>query len=107
MNKLSLLLTALVLAGCSSAPKPMKYPVSPMMATAYAEGAMTITWKAESNQTYTVYYTDVPHGTKPDWKTLPQAANLRGTGKQITISDAVAPDSPRRYLLLRDDQKPY
>lgn len=107
MNKSLFLLAALVLTGCSSAPKPMKYPVSPMMATAYAEGAMTITWKAESNQTYTVYYTDVPYGTKPDWKTLPQATNLRGAGKQITVGDKVEPDSPRRYLLLRGDQKPY
>ncbi|NOU35195.1 MAG: hypothetical protein HOO88_00230 [Kiritimatiellaceae bacterium] len=107
MNKPLILLTVLVLAGCSSTPKPADYPVSPMMATAYAEGAMTITWKAESNQTYTVYYTDVPYGTKPDWKTLPQATNLRGAGKQVTISDKVAPDSLRRYLLLRGDQKPY
>jgi hypothetical protein len=102
-----ILLAALVLAGCASNPEPIEGPVSPMMATAYTEGAMTITWKAESNQTYTVYYTDAPHGTRAEWKPLPQANALRGAGAQITVSDKIQPESARRYLLLSGDQKPY
>lgn len=108
MQKTVILLAALILAGCVTAPAPIQYPVSPMMATAYAGGEMTITWKAESNQTYTIYYTDAQHGTRPDWKPLPQADGLRGSGTQVTVSDRISPDSQRRYMLLSGDQKlPY
>lgn len=107
MNKALLLLTALILTGCATAPVPVKFPVSPTMATACADGEMTISWKAEKNQTYTVYYTDAPYGTRPDWKPLPQANNLHGNGQQVTTRDQVGPDSKRRYLLFSGDQKPY
>jgi hypothetical protein len=108
MKKILLLLTALLLAGCATAPAPVEFPVSPRMATAYAGGEMTIAWKAESNQTYTVYYTDAQHGTRPDWKPLPQAKALRGEGKQLTITDKVSTETQRRYMLLSGDQKlPY
>jgi hypothetical protein len=107
-EKTAILLTALILAGCATAPAPVEFPVSPMMATAYAGGEMTITWKAESNQTYTVYYTDSLRGTRPDWKPLPQADGLHGSGKQITISDKISSEDQRRYMLLSGDQKmPY
>lgn len=107
MRKTLILLSALILAGCATAPVPITFPVSPLMATTYAGGEMTITWKAENNQAYTVYYTDAPYGTRPDWKPLPQATGLRGSGKQITISDKVSSASQRRYMLLSGDQKPY
>lgn len=108
MKQIPVLLTALMLAGCVTAPAPIQYPVSPMMATAYAGGAMTITWKAESNQTYTIYYTDSLRGMRPDWKPLPQADGLRGNGTQVTVSDQISPDSQRRYMLLSGYQKlPY
>ena len=107
MRKTLILLTVLLVTGCSSAPVPIEFPVSPMMATTYANGETTITWKAGNNQTYTVYYTDAPSGTRADWKPLPQANGLRGSGKQITISDKVSSASQRRYMLLSGDQKPY
>jgi hypothetical protein len=78
-----------------------------MMATTYAGGEMAITWKAENNQTYTIYYTDALPGTRADWKPLPQATGLCGSGKQITIRDKVGSASQRRYMLLSGDQKPY
>lgn len=104
MKKLLILIAALLLAGCATAPAPVEFPVSPMMATAFAGGEMTITWKAESNQTYTVYYTDAARNMPPDWKPLPQADKLQGTGKQISIIDKVSPDSQRRYMLLSGGQ---
>jgi hypothetical protein len=108
MKNFLILLTAVVLTGCATAPAPIEFPVSPMMATAFAGGEMTIAWKGESNQTYTVYYTDVPHGTRPDWKPLPQANGLRGEGRQITISDKIKSEDQRRYMLLSGNQKlPY
>ena len=107
MNKLLILLIAIILAGCSTAPAPVEFPVSPRMATAYANGETIMTWKANSNQTYTVYYTDAPHGKLADWKPLPQANKLSGSGKQISITDKTGADLPRRYLLLTGDQKPY
>jgi hypothetical protein len=106
MKKILILLTALILAGCATAPVPIEFPVSPMMATTYAGGEMTITWKAVSNQTYTVHYTDAASGTRADWKPLPQAIGLRGSGKQITIRDKVSSASQRRYMLLSGNQKP-
>lgn len=107
MQKILFLLTVLSLVGCSTKPSAITYPVSPKMATAYAGGVTTITWKAATNLTYTVYYTDAPLGKLADWKPLPQATNLRGTGKQITVTDQTGVDSARRYLLLTGDQKPY
>ncbi len=107
MRKTLVLLTALMLAGCATTPVPIEFPVSPMMATTYVGGEMTITWKAENNQTYTVYYTDAPSGTRADWKPLPQATGLRGSGKQVTIRDKISSASQRRYILLSGDQKPY
>ncbi|MFA6172416.1 MAG: hypothetical protein WC701_01915 [Kiritimatiellales bacterium] len=107
MQKLLPILTAIILAGCSTKPATVTYPVSPKMATASAGGETTITWKASTNLTYTVYYTDAPLGKLADWKPLPQGTKLRGDGKQITVTDQPGADSARRYLLLTGDQKPY
>lgn len=105
MRTLLILIAALLLlAGCATAPAPVEFPASPMLATSYAEGKMTMTWKAESNQTYTVYYTDAGRNMPPDWKPLPQAERLQGTGRQISIVDKVSPDSQRRYMLLSGGQ---
>jgi len=107
MKENIILLTMLILAGCSTAPEPVKFPVSPKMATATAGGETTITWKAASNLSYTVYYTDAPLGKLADWKPLPQGTRLHGAGTQITISDQAGAESTRRYLLLTGEQKPY
>lgn len=107
MYKATALLIALLLTGCSTAPVPITFPVSPKMATSCAGGKTTISWKSAGDLTYTIYYTDAPVGTLADWKPLPQGANLRGTGQQITISDQADAKSSRRYLLLTGDQKPY
>jgi len=107
MNKALILLPMLLLAGCVSEPVPADYPVSPKMATSFADGEAAITWRALSNETYTVYYTDTPPGMRADWKPLPQASNLRGTGAEITVRDRPGQDSLRRYLLLAGDQTPY
>lgn len=106
-NRRLVLLAILMLSGCATAPVPVKFPVSPNMATTYVGNETTVTWKAELQQTYTVYYTDALPGTKPDWKPLPQATGLTGNGKQITIRDQVGPNSKRRYLLMVGDQKPF
>lgn len=108
MKNILLLLTVLLLAGCATAPKPYEFPVSPLMATTFSGGKTTITWKAKTGQTYTVYYTDAPQGKLPGWKPLPQGTNIHGTGKQTTITDKPADgSSTRRYMLLTGDQKPY
>lgn len=123
MKPLLSLLVLLVLAGCASKTETLQYAITPKMMTSYSAGKMFICWKAETNQTYTIYYTDVPQKTHPGpsapagtekpaagesiWKPLPQASALPGTGTQITIEDAVDSKIPRRYLLLTGDQKPY
>ena len=107
MYKALILLTVLVLAGCASVPAPVEFPVSPNMATSYAGGETIISWKADTDQTYTIYFTGAPPGKSRDWKPLPQANGLRGAGKQITVTDQVDENSPRRYLLLTGNQKPF
>ena len=107
MHKILIALTILTLAGCTTKPVPVTFPVSPKMATACAGGETAITWKSSTNLTYTVYYTDAPLGKLADWKPLPQGTTLRGTGQQITIKDQAGEESARRYLLLTGDQKPY
>jgi hypothetical protein len=107
MRRILIAAGILLLGGCAATPEPVRFPVTPRMATTYAGDEMTITWKAESNLVYTVYYTDAPHGGRPEWKPLPQANGLRGTGRPVTVSDPVGPDSTRRYLLFTGDQKPY
>lgn len=106
MTKPLMLLGLLLAAGCATSPRAVDYPVSPMMATSYAAGATTITWKAQKDQTYTIYYTDAPPGKLPGWKPLPQATGLRGEGTQISVSDK-APAESRRYMLLSGSQTPY
>jgi hypothetical protein len=101
-----LVLFALLVAGCSTAPVEVKLPVSHRMATSYFDGETAITWNSEAGQTYTVYFTDAPHGTEPNWKPLPQANHLRGTGQAITIKDKVSSKTVRRYLLFAGDQHP-
>jgi hypothetical protein len=107
MNKALILLFSFLLAGCSTAPKPVTFPVSPMMATSCAGGETIISWKTVADQNYTIYYTDAPPKKLPDWKPLPQGTKLQGTGKEITVSDKAGAGSVRRYLLLTGDQKPY
>ncbi|MCC7300250.1 MAG: hypothetical protein IT583_04150 [Verrucomicrobia bacterium] len=108
MNKILFLLATLLLAGCATKPAPVEFPVSPKMATTFCEGETTITWKAAAGQNYTIFYTDAPAGKLPGWKPLPQGTGVRGEGKQTTITDRTAPDAtPRRYLLLTGDQKPF
>lgn len=107
MRRILLIAGILLTGGCATAPAPVQFPVTPRMATTYAGGETTITWKAVSNLVYTVYYTDAPHGVKPDWKPLPQACGLRGSNEQVTVRDQAGSDSLRRYLLFTGDQKPY
>lgn len=106
MKKSLLLLAAIILTGCSTAPAPVKPPVSTKMATSSAGGVTYISWKSASNETYTVYYTTSPLGKPAEWKPLPQASSLRGTGQQLTVADQSSTEAPRRYILLTGDKKP-
>lgn len=107
LKTLTVLTIFLLMTGCATKPEPATFPVSPKMATVYADGVTTIAWKSATNLTYTIYYTETPPGHPADWKPLPQGTNLRGTGKQIAVTDQAGSDAARRYLLLIGDQKPY
>jgi hypothetical protein len=97
----------LLLAGCATGRlETVKPPVSPVMSTSYAGGTMNITWDSEPGERYTIYYTDALRGTRPDWKPLPQATDLKGTGKTVQVTDEADRGTKRRYLLLTGDQKP-
>ncbi|MFA5688343.1 MAG: hypothetical protein WC959_04245 [Kiritimatiellales bacterium] len=109
MKKLSALpLLILFAAGCASKPPVVNIDtVSPRFSTAYAGGQMSISWNSAPNQIYTIFYTDAPRNQRPDWKPLPQADRIQGTGKQIEVVDKPATGDVRRYLLMTGDQKPY
>lgn len=102
-----IVLLLLILAGCSTAPAPVTFPVSPVLTTASAGGEMIISWKSKPDEIYNIYFSDTEPGKKSEWKLLPQGSNLKGDGTQITIRDTVQKDPARRYLLFSGNQKPF
>ncbi|MGE4490492.1 MAG: hypothetical protein AB7E95_13205 [Kiritimatiellales bacterium] len=100
------ILVLLTAVGCSTPQKVNMDTVSPPFATAYAGGKMTISWESEVGQIYTVYYTDAPRGTRPNWQPLPTANRLTGNGQTVTLTDTPPAGATRRYLLMTGDQRP-
>lgn len=95
-----------VLAGCATVSPQVDYPVSPRMATTWVAGQATISWNSISGEVYTIFYTDVPRGQRPNWRPLPQAERVRGNGRQMVVEDNPPAGIERRYLLLSGDQQP-
>ncbi len=59
---------------------------------------VTIQWKSQIGRTYTVLYSERMGGGS-QWKPLPGATNIAGTGDMITIRDEV-PNTMQRYYRL-------
>lgn len=100
------LISTLLICGCASTPKTITLPDPPSISTSYAGGKTILNWKADAGESYTIFYSDSPHGTRPVWAPLPSATQLQGNGQQITIEDQVNKDSARRYLLMTGDRHP-
>ncbi len=84
-------------AGCVSKVVEEEHP-PPLMLARNSDGVTTMQWDSEPGYVYTIFYQDNPSS---DWRILPQANRLRGTGKPLNAQDRVDPNRPpRRYRVL-------
>jgi hypothetical protein len=92
------LIPALVLlSGCVSKVVEVAHP-PPLMLARNSDGVTTMQWETEPGYVYSIFYQDNP---RSDWKVLPSADRLRGTGKPLNARDAIDPQRPpRRYRVL-------
>lgn len=91
------LLAMFLLAGCVSKVVEQPHP-PPLMIARNSEGVVTMQWDTKPGWYYTIFYQDNPSS---NWKVLPGANRLRGTGKPLNAQDRVDPKrSPRRYRVL-------
>ena len=87
---------SLLLSGCVSSQVEKARPADQVTLTVARSGdSATIQWLSYPNRNYTVFFADKLGGAS-QWKPLPSAINLRGTGEIITVMDSV-PESKQRY----------
>ncbi len=91
------LLAVSLLAGCVSKVVEEDHP-PPLMLAQNSDGVTTMQWDSKLGYVYTIFYQDTPTS---NWKILPQANRLRGTGKPLHAQDRIDPRRPpRRYRVL-------
>lgn len=57
-----------------------------------------LSWKSETGKIYDVLYAD-KLGGNTEWKVLPGAGNIRGTGETIAFTDTISTGMNRYYRL--------
>lgn len=101
MNTLRILLSAAMLtlfSGCVSKTPEKEYAAPPLMIAQNGDGDVTIAWESHPDYLYTVFYQST---STADWKGLPKAHRVSGTGQTLTVYDRVNPNRPpRRYRIL-------
>ena len=60
--------------------------------------SVQLTWISEVGKMYDVLYTE-KLGGRGEWKVLPGAGNIRGTGESVTVMDSVVTGANRYYRL--------
>jgi len=60
--------------------------------------SVQLSWKSDIGKIYDVLYTE-KLGGKTEWKVLPGAGNIRGTGDATTFTDSIASGVNRYYRL--------
>lgn len=58
-----------------------------------------LSWKSEIGETYTILYADGPR-LGGEWKPLPGAMGLKGTGVEMRLEDTLPRNKPRHYRLM-------
>lgn len=92
------LLGALLGAGCVSEPA-REIPSDELTYTVVrTEGRALLSWESQPDERYTVLYSET---RRPPWQPLPDAINLVGTGRTITVEDRVAGGRNRYYRVQR------
>ena len=91
---------ALVLfAGCVRVPTDAeKHKIETRLISASANGQTTLRWDSRQDLVYTVMVGD--RFTSSQWKPLPNAINLRGTGEPIELHVTEEPNRTRTYQLM-------
>lgn len=57
-----------------------------------------LSWKSDAGKIYDVLYAE-KLGGKTEWKVLPGAGNIRGTGELVTFTDSISSGINRYYRL--------
>ncbi|HRZ11130.1 MAG TPA: hypothetical protein P5567_01600 [Kiritimatiellia bacterium] len=92
------LLGALLGAGCVSEP-PRETPADELTYTAVrTEERVLLSWESQPGEKYTILYSE---NRRPPWQPLPNAINLVGTGRTITVEDRVTGGRNRYYRVQR------
>lgn len=71
---------------------------APLM-VARSGGYALLSWDSEMGSSYTVLYTDGPRQLA-EWRPLPGAGQIRGTGREIRLEDRLPTNQPRHYRLM-------
>ena len=88
--------TLLLLSGCVQVETPREpWQRTPLIVTRDRQGT-TLHLRTQKGQRYNILYLD-PGGGQGDWRPLPQATQLEGTGETIEIVDTHPLSSRRRY----------
>jgi hypothetical protein len=69
------------------------------------EDRVQLSWDSKPGEKYTVLYSETRRPDHP-WQPLPDAMNLVGTGRTITVEDRVPEGQSRYYRLLRGSFPP-
>jgi uncharacterized protein YigE (DUF2233 family) len=91
---------ALMFCGCVHQEIALKgEPKSQTTLTVTRAGdSVQLGWKSEAGKIYNILYAE-KLGGQAQWKVLPSAGNLRGTGDYMTFTDSVAYGVNRYYRL--------
>jgi hypothetical protein len=60
--------------------------------------SVQLSWKSDVGKTYDILYAEKLAG-KTEWKVLPGAGNMRGTGDTLTFTDSIGIGANRYYRL--------
>lgn len=86
--------------GCatSTGGRPQRENVPTLIVARSAEEAI-LSWQSNPDERYTVLYAE---GRKfgAEWRALPGASNIRGTGGMIEYTDEIQPGVARHYRLM-------
>lgn len=88
---------AALLTACISTPVQPAARSDLMVARAGDE--VQLVWTSQSNVLYTITASDTL-GAGARWQPLPHGTRLRGTGRQMTLTDLVPAGRPRYYDLV-------
>ncbi len=103
LKRARLLGISVLMAGCVSVEVPPPRTggtaqTDPLIVARIGDAAL-LSWNSSINNEYTVVYAD-GRRVGADWRPLPGAVGLRGTGREMRIEDQMPADRDRHYRLM-------